>query len=163
MRRHGSRGQTLVEFTITSSLMLLLLFAIIDFGRALFEYNQLAQAARLGARWAIVNTPLPPNDCATTGGTCQTAIISYLETKSGLDTSRMSPAPKVSFGPADGTCDTQPNAVKHTCYVNVKLNYSFNWLILQFLGAKTFTADSQMTLTSQYCATVTPCPRPTPQ
>jgi Flp pilus assembly protein TadG len=155
----------MTEFAVTASLMLLLMFGVIDFGRALFDYNQVAQAARVGARYAMVDTPVPypSNNCATAGASCQTAIISYLETKTGIATSRLVPSPTVSFGPAATVCATQPVA-NGLCTVRVTLNYQFQFILLPFLGQKTFTASSQEVLASQYCATETsnPCPVVTP-
>lgn len=50
-----SRGQSLVEFAIALPLILLLFMAIFDFGRAIFAYNTVSNAARDGARVAIVD------------------------------------------------------------------------------------------------------------
>jgi hypothetical protein len=55
MRRRRSRGQSLVEFALVLPIFLLLFFAIVDFGSAIFTYNSLTNAAREGARLAIVN------------------------------------------------------------------------------------------------------------
>ena len=54
-RRHGDRGQSLVEFSLVIPLFLLLLIAVFDLGRGVFAYNTLTNAAREGARMAIVN------------------------------------------------------------------------------------------------------------
>jgi Flp pilus assembly protein TadG len=54
-RRKPSRGQTLVEFALVIPLFVLLLFGIVDFGRAVLAYNSISNAAREGARTAIVN------------------------------------------------------------------------------------------------------------
>jgi TadE-like protein len=54
-RRRRSRGQALVEFALIFPLALLLLLAVFDVGRAVFVYNGLVNAAREGARLAIVN------------------------------------------------------------------------------------------------------------
>jgi Flp pilus assembly protein TadG len=53
--RRRERGQSLVEFALVLPLFLLLFFAIVDFGSAVFTYNSLTNAAREGARLAIVN------------------------------------------------------------------------------------------------------------
>lgn len=45
------RGMAMVEFTITLPLLLLLLFAIAEFGRLLFQYNSLLQANRDAVRY----------------------------------------------------------------------------------------------------------------
>jgi Flp pilus assembly protein TadG len=48
-------GQALVEFALIIPIFLLLLVAIFDLGRAVFAFNTLTNAAREGARIAIVN------------------------------------------------------------------------------------------------------------
>ena len=56
-RRRGPsrRGQALVEFALVFPIAVLLLLAVFDVGRAVFAYNGLTNAAREGARLAIVN------------------------------------------------------------------------------------------------------------
>lgn len=54
----GSRGQGLVEFALVLPLILLLLFAILDFGRAVYAYSTIGDAARTGSRVAIVDQNL---------------------------------------------------------------------------------------------------------
>lgn len=66
MRRTASRGgqssQALIEFALISPVLLLLLFGIIDIGRAVFYYDTLNHAVREGARAAVqAQTPLPTN------------------------------------------------------------------------------------------------------
>jgi Flp pilus assembly protein TadG len=60
-RRRGQkrRGQALVEFALVIPIFLLVLVAIFDLGRAVFAYNTLTNAAREGARMAIVNQYKP--------------------------------------------------------------------------------------------------------
>lgn len=59
--RSGShqRGQALVEFSLVIPIFLLLLVGLFDLGRAVFSYNTLTNAAREGARMAIVNQDVP--------------------------------------------------------------------------------------------------------
>ncbi len=52
------RGQALMEFALVIPLFLLLMVALFDLGRAVFAYNTLTNAAREGARLAIVNQDL---------------------------------------------------------------------------------------------------------
>lgn len=49
-------GQAMVEFAIAGLLFFYMLFGILDFGRAIFQYNDLASSAREGARAAIVQS-----------------------------------------------------------------------------------------------------------
>lgn len=48
------RGAALVEFAIIALLFFIILFGIIEFGRAWFTYNTLVEATRRGARVAAV-------------------------------------------------------------------------------------------------------------
>ena len=48
------KGQALVELALSVMLLFLLVFGIVEFGRALFIYNTLNNAAREGARRAAV-------------------------------------------------------------------------------------------------------------
>lgn len=49
------RGQTLVEFALVAPIFFLILFSIIDFGRYVYTVQILNNAAREGARYAIVH------------------------------------------------------------------------------------------------------------
>jgi len=53
--RDRSRAQALVEFAFVAPLFFLTLFAIIDFGRYVYYVQILNNAAREGARYAIVH------------------------------------------------------------------------------------------------------------
>jgi Flp pilus assembly protein TadG len=56
MNRHrDSRGQSMVEFALILPVFVLLLVGILDVGRAVYSYNTINNAAREGARWAIVD------------------------------------------------------------------------------------------------------------
>jgi Flp pilus assembly protein TadG len=54
-RPRSERGTAVVEFALIAPLLFLLIFGIIDFGRALDYYNQMTQLAGQGARAAAVN------------------------------------------------------------------------------------------------------------
>lgn len=53
--RSRPSGQALVEFALVLPILLLILMGIFDFGRAIFAYNEISNAAREGVRKAIVN------------------------------------------------------------------------------------------------------------
>jgi Flp pilus assembly protein TadG len=55
IQKHNQRGASLVEFSIGATVFLMAMFAVIEFGRALWTHNALADAARRGARYAVVN------------------------------------------------------------------------------------------------------------
>ena len=49
-------GATLVEFSIAALVFLTAMFAVIEFGRALWAHNALSDAARRGARYAVLHS-----------------------------------------------------------------------------------------------------------
>jgi Flp pilus assembly protein TadG len=51
--RRDERGATLLEFAIGATVFLTAMFAVIEFGRALWTHNALSDAARRGARYAV--------------------------------------------------------------------------------------------------------------
>ena len=54
MNKHKQKGAETVEFALISLLFFAVLFAIIEFGRALFVWNALTEATRRGARMAVI-------------------------------------------------------------------------------------------------------------
>jgi|SRR5450756_363967 hypothetical protein len=58
----SQKSQALIEFALISPVLLLLLFGIVDIGRAVFYYDTITHAAREGARVAVrASSPLPTN------------------------------------------------------------------------------------------------------
>jgi len=51
------RGAAMVEMAISVSLFLLLVFAIIEFALAIFDWSRVVEATRSAARYAIVHDP----------------------------------------------------------------------------------------------------------
>jgi Flp pilus assembly protein TadG len=62
-RRGGQRGQSLVEFAFVLPIIILVIVAFVEIGRAVFAYNTIANAARQGARVAAVNQLSVVTDC----------------------------------------------------------------------------------------------------
>ncbi len=72
----GPQGQSLVEFSLVLPVLLLLVFALIDGGRAIFAYNQMSQATRNVARVASVTCFQTTVRCdSSTSGTPITSAI----------------------------------------------------------------------------------------
>jgi Flp pilus assembly protein TadG len=55
INKNKERGASLVEFSIAATVFLMVMFAVVEFGRALWTHNALADAARKGARYAVLN------------------------------------------------------------------------------------------------------------
>ena len=58
-RRRGHAGQALTEFAFVLPIFILVMVGLFDLGRAVFSYNTITNAAREGARLAIVNQDVP--------------------------------------------------------------------------------------------------------
>jgi TadE-like protein len=53
-RRDVPKGQAIVELALVLPIFFLLVFGLVDLGRAVFIYNSLSEASREGARWGSV-------------------------------------------------------------------------------------------------------------
>jgi hypothetical protein len=53
----SERSQSLTEFALVAPILFFILFGIVDFGRAVYYYVTISQAANEGARVAIVGEP----------------------------------------------------------------------------------------------------------
>ena len=56
--RNQPRGQAMVEFALVIPIFLLIIFGILDLGRAVYAYSTLNNASREGARLAMVDQTL---------------------------------------------------------------------------------------------------------
>ena len=54
--KNNERGSTLVEFAIGVTVFVTAMFAVLEFGRALWVHNALSDAARRGARYAVLHS-----------------------------------------------------------------------------------------------------------
>lgn len=77
--RDDVRGQAMVEFAIVLPLLLILLIAVFEFGRAWNVYHAVTDAARLGARSAVVADPVTTQDSVY-------AIIRRALSRAAIDT-----------------------------------------------------------------------------
>ncbi len=73
----SERSQSVVEFALVAPLFLVLIMGIIDFGLGFGSYVQLKNAAREGARYAVVGNPPGsyPADCT---GSMTTSVIGHV-------------------------------------------------------------------------------------
>lgn len=54
-KKTGEEGASLLEFAIAATVFLTVLFAVVEFGRVLWAHNALSDAARRGARYAVMH------------------------------------------------------------------------------------------------------------
>jgi hypothetical protein len=119
------RGTALVEFALIAPLLFLLLFGIVDFGRALNYYNQMTQLAGQGARAAAVNrapdgTALSSSNLYEIQQQLATTYTAQPELKRGITVC----ITHVPSGPGD--------------YVTVRASYNFHFLPLVAAAANAF-------------------------
>ena len=131
--RSGSRGQALVEFSLTVLIFLVLLMGIFDFGRAIYMYNGVAEAAREIARVTSVHPG------ATLGGSAET--LSVIATQKGLIPNLGNPtfACKNIDNSAVGTQCLPPD---HSVKVTISAVYTPVTPVLSFLGDITVSSSS---------------------
>jgi Flp pilus assembly protein TadG len=149
-RRAGDeRGQAMVEFALVLPIFILLLVAIFDLGRAAFAYNTLTNAAREGARTAIVNQYKPS---IIARAKQQTAIVELNDPSVTVDFYQVN---------ADGTPNTSTPcaliAVGCLAVVSFEATYQpITPLIgnIVFKNGVTFTASS--TLSVEYSCPLNP-------
>jgi Flp pilus assembly protein TadG len=130
------RGSSIAEFAIVLTAALTLIMGIVDFGRGLYTYHLIANAARLGTRYAIVR-----------GGACSTAGCPATQTS--IQTYVRSLAPELN--PASMTvtttwsqtssCTANP-ANTAGCLVNVQVVYPFRFIALPLLPNYTMSIAS---------------------
>jgi TadE-like protein len=133
LRRRASRGQALVEFSLTVMIFLVLLMGIFDFGRAIFMYNGVAQAAREIARVTSVHPGAP------LGGSTETAAV--VSTQKNLIPNLGNPTyrcVRIDNTTVAGDCEPQEHAVK----VTISAVYTPVTPILSFLGDITLSSSS---------------------
>lgn len=83
MMRRLEHGTTTVEFSIIGLLLMIVVFAVIEYGRALYVMNMLTEATRRGARMAVVcpvNDPKPAEVAVFGNGSSKSAVVAGLTT-----------------------------------------------------------------------------------
>lgn len=135
--KRGECGASLPETAIVMAVVLALLFAIIDFGRAMYTYASVAQLARQAARWAIVRgaqcTQL--DHCDAVSADVQT----YVQGQSMGVMNASNITANASWPPSG--CPTGLSAKSPGCIVIVTVSYPFNFM-LPFLPTSQFVMSS---------------------
>lgn len=129
LRKPGERGNTLVEFALTFVVLFVLVFAMIDFARALYTYHFISEAAREATRFASVRGYLcsaSVNDCQATGGEIRRYVDSLVPP--GIDRAPFflhvnSTWTNPNNLPVCGSYENYPG-----CGVEVTITYDFNFI-----------------------------------
>lgn len=114
-----TRGSTIIEFALSALMLLLLIFGVFEMSRMLLIYNTVANAARAGDRYAIVNG----EDTGTTVNQIKTLVRNYL---SAAPMSTSNATVNVCYTGAtitSGVCSGGSNAKGSTVSVSVTYPY----------------------------------------
>jgi Flp pilus assembly protein TadG len=138
--RREQRGTAVVEFALVAPILFLLVFGILDFGRALNYYNQLTQLAGQGARAAAVDNN-PDGTGPASGKSIQSQLANNYATggiKNGIN---------VCITNASKPAAGQP--------VTVQATYKFTFLplISAALGSPTITLTATQSERQEATAT----------
>ncbi len=129
LHRKKSAGNTLTEFALILPFLFAGMFGVIDFGRALYAYHFVSDAAREASRWASVrgkdcNRWLPA--CPAREGDVQDYVKSIAPP--GIDTNPLKLVVDTAWVVPPGksnSCKTIPN--HPGCAVQVKVTYEFKF------------------------------------
>ena len=70
----------MAEFAVVATFFFMLVFGIIEFGRLLYTHNALTDAARRGARYAVIHQPEVATDGNAYIAKCVRNVVMYGET-----------------------------------------------------------------------------------
>ena len=131
--RRDERGVALVEFALVLPLLLVLLFGMLDFGKAFNYWINSTHLANEGARWAVVNKN--PGS-----GTLQ----QYIQEQA--DTAELRSGGSASVADPLQVCVTFPNGEVVGEPVKVTASVTYHWL--PFLGSHIGVLNTTVTGTS---------------
>ena len=134
--RRNRQGAAAVEFAIVAPLFFLMVFGLIEFGRAVMVQQVIVNAAREGARVAVLDSPTP------THNTVVSKVQTYLQT-GGIPAAAATAAGVVTITPNEPTTAGYGQPVTVTVQIPFS---SVSWLPTpMFLGASTkLTASTVM-------------------
>jgi Flp pilus assembly protein TadG len=142
MKTRRQSGLATVEFALVGALFFVVLFAVVEFGRALFVWNTLTEATRRGARLAAVcplNDPAIVNVAVFNAPNASSGESAVLN---GLSTGNVT----TEYLDASGNVTATAGNIR---YVRVRIDNYQHTLLIPFLNT-TLTAPSfETTLPSE--------------
>jgi Flp pilus assembly protein TadG len=134
------RGSSMAEFAIALTASLTLITGIVEFGRGIYAYHLVANAARMGARYAIVRGAT----CSAAGcPATQTSVQTYVRGLAPeLNTANMT---VLSTWTTTSSCASNP-ANTAGCQVAVRVTYPFNFAAIPMLPSFPLSMSSTSTM-----------------
>ena len=129
-QKDGEAGSALIEFALATIVMLVVLFGIIDMGRAAFAYDWVSNTARMATRYMMVRG----TDCSTLllsgcnvgppQGGYETDVRAYVNSQAiGIDTSKVTVTARCE--PCTDPSCPLPCSRNNQVVVHVKYAFSF--------------------------------------
>lgn len=150
MMKRDVRGQSVVEFALALPLLVLLLVGLFDVGRAVYAYNTVNNAARDGARLAIVDQTVSHiEDRATSQAVSLGLDADAVDVSFAQYHDETSPCD--AFVP-DGVSDGDADGIR-TCMAVVRVSYPYEAItpiIGQIMGSINLVGESRFRL-DFYC------------
>ncbi|MFL6428790.1 MAG: TadE family protein [Acidobacteriaceae bacterium] len=136
-----AEGSSTVEFSLIAVIFVMLLLGVIEMGRMILAYTTIAQAAKAGARYAIVHGSLRSGGGASgpsgPGNTTQIeTVVKNFASAGALNTVNVTTT--VTYPTVSGTCGTNGPG----CPVQVKVTYPFTPLLSYFNPMLSMTLSS---------------------
>lgn len=145
----SEKGQTMAEFAIIATGFLLLMFAIFNFGMAIYSYSMVTYAASDAVRWASVRggTYTPPNSNTPSPATAAQVLTHVVSTMPTLSTTEaiVSCPTDTTSGALEVCAQWQGYSPGMVVQVQVQYNFPLN---VPFMRSITLplTATSQMAI-----------------
>jgi Flp pilus assembly protein TadG len=134
------RGTALVEFAIVASGLILLMFSIVDFARAVYTEHLIDYGARLGTRHAIVN------GVASCAGGTPDPLLAYVRGLSpGINASALTVTTTCPGGNTGCSSATSPFDGAG-CLVTVKVSYTYEFLVPTAVTSIPMSSTAQMVI-----------------
>jgi Flp pilus assembly protein TadG len=139
--RPGQRGSATFEYAIVIMMCLLIIFGIVDFGRALYAYHFISNAAREGTRYASVrgNTCNLPSACPATPADITNFVKSVPQ---GINPASVTVTSTWTNPNTLAICGAQQNYPG--CGIQVEVDYRFRFLFPLMPASFQMTSISEM-------------------
>lgn len=162
LARGRDRGQALVEFALVLPILAALIFGLLDVGRVVWAQDSISNAAREGARFAIVHGGSPATPCPvgppsasanipTASGSCPYPSPSRQSVKDAARNAAIAAGGSVTVDVCYGTgcsgnTDTTGATNARGMIVTVHVNSTMTLLLPALLGLGGFTLTGSSTM-----------------
>jgi Flp pilus assembly protein TadG len=136
--RSRSRGQGIVEFALVAPIFLALTFGVIELGWLVYSNHTLTNAAREGARYAMVNGERAAENNG--GGVANSTTVHEVVVERAGHLGGNVSSTLVEFSP-----DAEPGSE-----VTVRSTYNYQPIVGMVIGSTSITLTSESTVIVQY-------------